>query len=122
MILTEDTAKGQNRIQSFEPGQLTVNEQHYQHSLVLDTVNLQPWRPAQLDELQPDDWQSVIAMNPGIVLFGCGEIFKMPSPTLLAPLYQAGISVECMTTRAACYTFTALCAENRAVVAALLIH
>jgi uncharacterized protein len=41
---------------------------------------------------------------------------------VLAPLYQAGIGVEVMDTRAACRTYNILLAEGRRVVAALIVE
>ncbi|MFM6978699.1 MAG: MTH938/NDUFAF3 family protein, partial [Methylophilaceae bacterium] len=42
-------------------------------------------------------------------------------PKLSAPLIQAQIAVECMTTAAACRTYNILMAEGRKVLAGLIV-
>jgi uncharacterized protein len=60
-------------------------------------------------------------MAPEIVLVGSGRAFAFPDPSLLAPLYAAGIGVEVMDTRAACRTYNLLLGEGRNVIAALIV-
>lgn len=122
MILTEDTSSGDYRIRAYQPGAITVNDQIYTRSLIITAHHLiADWPPQSLAELKPEHLHKILALKPEIVILGTGKRFILPPPAQLAPLYQAGLGVECMDTGAACRTFTALIGERAGVVAALLI-
>ena len=59
--------------------------------------------------------------NPEIVLLGTGLAQHFPHPRLTAALANARVGIEVMDTRAACRTFNILIAEDRRVVAALIV-
>jgi uncharacterized protein len=56
-----------------------------------------------------------------VLLLGTGRRLTFPSPALFAAVTGAGIGFEVMDTAAACRTFNILLAEDRGVVAALVI-
>jgi uncharacterized protein len=58
--------------------------------------------------------------RPEVLLVGTGNRQCMLSHTILLPLLQAGVGVECMSTQAAARTYNILMAEGRQVIAALL--
>lgn len=123
MNLTKDTNNATFQIRSYGPGSVTVNDNVYHRSLIVSSSELiTDWRPQSLQEFTPQDWSVVITLKPEIILFGVGGEFKMPHSSVLAPLYQAKIPVECMTTGAACRTYMALTSENRRAAAALIIE
>jgi len=122
MILTQDTNEASFQIRAYQPGSITVNDSVYRHSLIISANQLIPdWPPQSLPELKPEHWASVLKLNPEVILLGTGQTFKLPHPSVLAPIYQQKIGVESMDTGAACRTFMALSAEGRRVAAALLI-
>ena len=55
------------------------------------------------------------------MLLGTGAALRFPHPRLTAALADARVGVEVMDTRAACRTFNILVAEDRRVVAALVV-
>lgn len=59
-------------------------------------------------------------IRPEVLLVGTGNRQCMLSHTILLPLLQAGVGVECMSTQAAARTYNILMAEGRQVIAALL--
>lgn len=123
MVITQDTHDTEYPIRGYEPGRIRVNDQTYEHSLIVSQRQLiTDWPPQSLTQFQPEHWHTVIALKPEIVLFGVGSAFKMPHPSLLAPLYEHRIAVESMDTGAACRTYMALLSEGRRVLAALLIR
>ena len=123
MIITRDSSNAQFQIKSYRTHEITVNDTTYRRSLIITPNQLiSDWQPQSLAELKPEDWQILIQINPALILLGTGSRFQMPSPSLLANLYQHKLKVECMDTGAACRTFMALIAENRQVLAALLIQ
>ncbi len=122
MVITEDKNEGQYQIRAYEPGQITVNDQVYRHSLIISANTLiTDWPPQSLPELTDQYFSEIIALKPELVILGTGLQFTMPKASLFAPLYQHKIGIESMGTRAACRTFIALSSEGRNVVGALLI-
>lgn len=123
MALTEDTNNSAYQIRAYEPGKITVNQDTYTQSLIIAPDQLiLDWAPQSLAELQAAHFNKILALKPEIVILGTGKRFIMPPPSQLAPLYQQHLGVECMDTGAACRTYTALIAEGRRIVAALLIN
>lgn len=123
MIITEDKSDAQYQIKAYTTGQITVNTTSYSRSLIISANTLYTdWAPQSFNELKLEHWQHLIDLVPEIILLGTGPSFYMPQPSLLAPIYTAHLSIEVMTTDAACRTYMALISENRHVVAALLIH
>ncbi len=122
MIITEDKGEGTYQIRAYEPGEITVNNTVYTHSLIITPNELiTNWEPQTLTQVQRQHLEQILALNPEVIIFGTGKQFIMPPNELLAPLYEHNIGVESMDTRAACRTYTALMSEGRNVVAALLI-
>jgi uncharacterized protein len=122
MLITKDTNDALFQIRAYRPGFITVNDQVYQHSLIITAQKLiDDWSPQSLLTFTPENWSPVLELNPEIILLGTGRRFKMPHPSLLAPVYARKIGVESMDTGAACRTFMALVAEGRIVAAALLV-
>lgn len=123
MILTKDSNDAHFQIRSYRPGSIVVNDNAYQHSLLIAADQLiTDWSPQSLLELTPEDWRIALELNPELILLGTGRQFKMPPHSLLAPIYAKKIGIECMDTGAACRTYMALVAEGRRVLAALLIN
>lgn len=122
MILTQDSNEALFRIRAYLQGAITINENTYQRSLIISAQELiTDWRPQSLQELTPEDWASVLALNPEVILLGTGQHFKMPPVSLFCPIYEKKVGIESMDTGAACRTYTALASEGRRVVAALLL-
>lgn len=123
MIITEDKSDARYQIKAYHSGNITVNSETYTHSLIIGpNVLLLDWAPQSLAELSLKDWQAVIDLKPKILLLGTGDVFQKPKHAILAPIYAANIGIEIMNTGAACRTYTALIAENRNVIAALLLN
>ena len=111
------------QLQSYQDGMLQINDKIYQSSLILTANKLiDNWRPQQLSELQHNDWQAILKLQPELVLVGTGAQHQHIPDSMLAPLYSANIAVEVMSTAAACRTYRLLTADARPVVAALLIN
>ncbi len=111
-----------HRIRACTQDSITIGETRYTASLIVGNEVLQPeWPPAGIDGLQEQHLDAIAAMEPEVVLLGTGETQQFPHPALLQPLHRQRIGVEVMTTPAACRTFNILLAEDRRVVAALMI-
>ena len=99
-----------------------VNQETLRTSFVLTPNQLvQDWRPAAVDELEPQDMDAVLALQPAVVLLGTGPRQRFPSPAVMAALLTRGIGIEVMDSAAAARTFNVLATEGRKVVAAFLV-
>ena len=101
---------------------IRIGETEYRQNLIVtpDAVAT-GWAPAGFTALTQDDFAALLAHRPELVLLGTGRMQHFPHPRLLQALSGARIGVEAMDTRAACRTFNILVAEDRRVVAALIL-
>lgn len=121
MKLSQEVGGGY-RIRSYEPGRLRINEQTLQQSVVVAPDQLiADWAPQTLSELREEHLQAVLDMQPEVVLLGTGSTQRFPDRAILQRLLTAGVGIEVMETGAACRTYNVLMAEERRVVAALLL-
>ncbi len=111
-----------HRIRACTRDSVTIGDTGYTTSLIVSNENLQPeWPPASVNELQAHHFDVIVEQAPEVLLLGTGETLTFPHPSLLQSLYRQRIGVEVMATPAACRTFNILLAEDRRVVAALMI-
>ena len=109
MLLTEDNNSSHFQIRDYQPGKITINDTTYKSSLIITpSTIITHWGPKTVDDISPEFLQPLIEINPNIILLGTGERFIILPQQQLAPLYQAGFSVDIMSTGAACRTFIAL--------------
>jgi uncharacterized protein len=101
---------------------IRIGETEYRQNLIVtpDAVAT-GWAPAGFVALTEEDFAALLAHRPELVLLGTGRAQRFPHPRLLQALSGARIGVEAMDTRAACRTFNILVAEDRRVVAALVL-
>lgn len=122
MKISQDTGSAHYRIRGYAPGQVTVNDQRITRSVILLAERLiEDWPPQTFPALTVAHFTRLATLDAEIILIGTGAALRFPAPTLLMPLYNAGIGVEVMDTGAACRTYNVLVAEGRAVAAALLM-
>jgi uncharacterized protein len=118
--LDDNTAK--YSIQAFKPGTFQINEQLYHRSIIISAEQLiDNWQPQHIDELTAEHLSLVIPLKPTILLIGTGRGLQFPPIEIYGELINKGMGVEIMGTAAACRTFNVLTAEQRNVVAALII-
>ncbi len=122
MELSQDNANHPHRIKSYESGKLTTSTNVYEQSIILSPENLiYPWELNKIENLSTSHIDQLLELDCDILLFGVGDKLVMPQQALLNPIYQKRIGLEIMTTHAACRTFNILLAEQRRVVAALIL-
>ena len=104
------------------PGWVRVGIDEYRENVILlpESV-IKGWAPAGIEPLTADDFATLLAHKPEIVLLGTGDAQRFLHPRILAPLTDARIGVETMDTGAACRTFNILVGEGRKVAAALIL-
>ena len=122
----------QNTITSCMDGEIAINKVPHHSSLLIPpigTVKTLPMRTVQ--ELSSADlpiWQEMLSgqcsdngEKPEVVIIGTGNRQAFLPPSVLAPFYQAGIGVECMTSGAAARSYNVLISEDRRVLALILL-
>ena len=70
---------------------------------------------------QADHCRQLGELGPEVVIIGTGKTLTFPPPQLTVGLQSQGIGVEIMAHDAACRTFNILLAEDRRVIAALIM-
>lgn len=101
---------------------LLVNQAEITTSFLLTPGTLvEGWRPASAADLQPADFEPVLALSPGVVLLGTGRRQVFPAAAALAAVLTRGVGIEVMDSAAAARTFNVLATEGRPVVAAFLL-
>ncbi|KFN41702.1 Mth938-like domain-containing protein [Arenimonas metalli] len=109
-------------LRGISPAGVLVNQETLATSFVLTPNQLvQDWRPTAVDDLQPQDMDAVLALQPALVLLGTGPRQRFPAPAVMAALLTRGIGLEVMDSAAAARTFNVLATEGRKVVAAFLV-
>ena len=126
MKLNQEETMGQNHIRSFNQGSLVISDTTYTESvLVAPNLSVQLWGVSGLQDLKAKDLEVLLsyalAAKANVVLLGTGMQHAFVAPELCQAFMNKHIVVECMSTAAACRTYTVLSSESRAVVAALII-
>lgn len=122
MPLVEDIITARYSIQGYDDNHVRINETRYTHSLILAPDELiSPWPVQSIEQLQPSHVEDIVALNPDVVLLGSGMRQQFPDITVLGAFADHGLGVEIMDTGALCRTFNILVAEDRQVVAAIIL-
>lgn len=113
----------QYQINGVDQDAVVINHQRYTQPLIVSEQALSTdWFSGAWDTLDAAALAAILAFEPEVVLLGTGEKQRFIHPRHTQAFTSAHISVECMTTAAACRTFNILTAEGRKVVAALLLE
>ena len=122
MPLSEDIVTNRYRFTGYTAKSVSINELEYSENLILSPDEIiKPWAAQSVDSLSKDHFKAVLDFHPEVVLLGTGENQHFPDPQIFALFGEQGIGLEVMNNGALCRTFNILVAEDRAVVAALLI-
>ena len=120
---TEDENTAKYQVRAYQPGMITINDKIFTTSVIISAEQLiTDWRPQTLTELEFADFEIIRQLKPDILLIGTGGTLTFPTIETYGELINHGIGIEIMDTGAACRTYNALTAENRSVIAALLIR
>jgi uncharacterized protein len=103
------------------PGRITVVDRDFESSFLLAPDRVAEWGATTVEALTPAHVEQVLAMQPEVVLLGCGARVRFPAPAIAAAFLTKGIGIEAMDNAAAARTFNVLAGEGRKVVAAFLV-
>jgi len=112
-----------NLFTAIEAGSVKINGVSYNKSVAVMPDEIQSnWNVDSFEALQETHFSCFLALKPEVLLLGTGAKQHFPHPSLYRSLTDAGISVEAMDTHAACHTYNILAAEDRKVIAAIIIQ
>ena len=121
MKLQASAVSRRNAFTGYGEGYVQVNGQRREASVLVTPEQVLDWAPASFAELAEAHFARIVELRPEVVLLGTGARLRFPPAALTAPLARAGIGLEVMDVQAACRTYNILAAEDRVVVAALLL-
>jgi len=108
-------------IHGYGDGGFRVTNQRYKGDLVLFPRTTIEWTVPNLETLCFADLATVLGDTPpGLLLLGAGEAPQSQLSQLAAELKDRGISLELMSTPAACRTWNVLMTEGRQAAAVLV--
>ncbi|HWP94309.1 MAG TPA: Mth938-like domain-containing protein [Gammaproteobacteria bacterium] len=115
-------APGTFLIRGYEAGRIRVNERIITRSVIVRASELVlDCLPEDFAALEQAHFDRLLSFEPEIILLGTGATLRFPPRELTAYVLARGVGFEVMDTPAACRTYNILVAENRRVVAALMM-
>lgn len=111
-------SRSRHLIRGYDAGEVRVNDRVIQRNCLISADSIQEWPVTA--ELRADDMQSILALNPEVVILGMAGTQRYPSADIYGLFLERNIGFEVMDIGAACRTFNILLGEDRRVIAALL--
>ncbi|MBU6198464.1 MAG: hypothetical protein KGI64_04945 [Xanthomonadaceae bacterium] len=122
MQLTEHRNERQFFLRNADAQSVTVIDRTLRRSLVVSATRIVEDFPAQRpDQIDPAAIESILALEPEVVLLGTGVRAVFPPQSVLAQFLKCGIGLETMDNAAAARTFNVLIGEGRQAVAVFLL-
>ena len=112
-------------IRHYHPGLLRLRNSAHEESLIITPRGgARPWGPQEFADLRTEHLAQLLTLDPRpeLILLGTGETQHFPSREMMAPLINANVGVEVMTSIAACRTWNIVLSENRQAAAAIIIR
>ena len=99
-----------------------VNARRLTSSFVLSPNTLiEVWPVRDVKAMLPADLDALFALQPELILLGCGATQAFPPAMTVAACLSRGVGLETMTNAAAARTFNVLAGEGRRVVAGFVL-
>jgi len=122
MALAEDIITSRYSFQAYDTGEVTINEKTHRQSLIVSPNELiEGWPVSHITDLNENNIASILGLKPDIILLGTGETQIFPPAEILGHFARNNQGVEIMNTGALCRTFNILVAEDRNVVAGIIL-
>jgi uncharacterized protein len=108
-------------IQTYDTESITVQDTKYTSSTIISKNHIESnWDPQTLSDLNANNIQSLLSLNPEIIIIGHNKIDEQIPIEIRALLTKHRIGIESMSVGAACSTFNILLNEDRKVVYAFI--
>ena len=99
-----------------------VNDRCLEASFIIAPDRLvEGWPVTDVQSLQVQDLDPLLALEPELIVLGCGASQAFPPQAVLAACLSRGIGLDAMTNAAAARTYNVLAGEGRRVVAAFIL-
>lgn len=122
MQLTEHRYEQQFFLRHADAQSVTVIDRVLRRSLLVSATRIVEDFPVrQPDQLDGTAIESILTLQPEVVLLGTGARAVFPPQAVLAQFLKRGIGLETMDSSAAARTFNVLAGEGRNVVAVFLL-
>jgi uncharacterized protein len=122
MKFTRELPPHVNVIRSHSVGEIRIGEGVIRGGCLVSADQLiADWGPRSVGDVTTEHFSQAFAWKPEIILLGTGAHQQFPAREIYAAILSRGIGFEVMDTGAACRTFNVLVAENRRVVAGLIV-
>jgi uncharacterized protein len=122
MRFTQDPSSAPHLIRAYGSGELRINDDIHRGTVILSASTVVSVPEIRgISDLAAFDGSRILALDPELVLLGTGARQIFPAASFRAQFLSAGIGFEAMDTGAACRTFNVLVAEQRRVVALLMV-
>ena len=82
---------------------------------------IEDWPVTALEALSPEALAPLLALNPEVIILGCGDRQAFPHPRVMAECLGRGVGLESMVNDAAARTFNVLASEGRNALAAFIL-
>jgi uncharacterized protein len=117
-----NTNTSQNLFTGHGKGYVSINGRQFQQPVVVMAGQVRTdWPATDFANLDATHFEYFLELKPDVLLFGTGARQQFAHPNLYKKLIEARIGIEFMDTPAACRTYNILVAEDRHVIAAVLI-
>lgn len=121
MQFNEAHNSNQYQITAFETGSVTINQQSFQHAVIITNEQITPWHLECFEHIDETVINKLLSLEPEILLIGTGTKARLPTREMINLTQCKGIGLEVMPTHSACRTYNLMAADERRVVAALLL-
>ena len=126
MKLHLNTQANLNLITAYSEAYIEINKQRFGHSLiVMPELCLHDWDVKHSTEIGLSQVAKLIELHRShkieVLLLGTGEKQQFLTGAPYFALAEKGITIECMSTAAACRTYNILMSEGRQVMAVLMV-
>jgi uncharacterized protein len=103
-------------------GYVSINDKRFQQPVVVMAGKVRTdWPATDFASLDAAHFEYFLELKPDVLLLGTGAKQQFARPELYRELIKARIGIEFMDTPAACRTYNILVAEDRKVIAAVLL-
>lgn len=122
MQLAHESDEGHYAVRRLGADFIQIGDRTFSTSLLLaPDACIEGFAPHSLDGFDAAAIETILQLDPAVVLIGTGERQHLAPPSLMAAFLTRGIGLEAMDSAAAARTFNLLAGEGRRVVAAFLL-
>jgi uncharacterized protein len=122
MKFSKQSLGNRNSIRGYDMRSVQVGERALTQNCLISAEHIELWDVSDVSQLTAAHFELPLQWQPEIILLGTGARLQFPTPQLIGQIMGRGIGFEVMDLGAACRTFNVLVAEDRRVVAALMLE